>query len=98
MRIPSSKPPFIETTKAPEKKAAESSARSAETSAAPASSAALPSTSLGHTVQNADVASREFEQTIAARLDEVREQLKSGNYVVDYDRLAKRIAEEGLGS
>ncbi|SRR6266511_2823351 len=98
MRIPSNKPPIIDTPKARDKRAAGSPARAAESAPPVRTDAAVPSPSLDRVAQDADVASREFEQTIAARLDQVREQLRGGTYQIDYDRLAQRILEEGLGS
>lgn len=101
MRIPSDKPSYIELPRTREKPSTDGTARSGDASAASTATraeGAQPSASLDRTVLEADVASREFEQSIAARLDQVREQLRGGTYAVDYDRLAQRMADEGFGS
>lgn len=98
MRIPSDKPIFVELPQARDKNAVDPASKPAEVSAAALPSAALPSATLDRTVQEADMAAREFEQTISARLAEVRDQLRAGNYAVDYERLAQRMAEDGFGS
>lgn len=100
MRIPSDKPIYTEAPKAREKTAVEGQSKTAETAAVPApkSDAAVPSASLDQTVQDTDMAAREFEKTISARLHEVREQLLAGNYAVDFERLAQRMLEDGFGS
>jgi anti-sigma28 factor (negative regulator of flagellin synthesis) len=98
MRIPSNKPSFIDAPVARDK-AVESPNKPAEGAAAPRSSeAALPSASLDRAVADTDLAAREFEQTISARLDQVKEQLRAGTYAVDYERLAQRMLEDGFGS
>ena len=97
MRIPSNKPSFIDAPVARDK-AVESPNKPAEGAAAPRSSEAAPPSSLGRAVADADLAAREFEQTISARLDQVREQLRAGTYAVDYERLAQRMLEDGFGS
>ncbi len=98
MRIPSDKPIYTEAPQAREKTAVEGQTKTAETAAAKPSDAAIPSASLDQTVQDTDMAAREFEKTISARLDEVREQLLAGNYAVDFERLAQRMLEDGFGS
>ncbi len=102
MRIPSDKPIYTEPPKAREKTAVEGQIRAPEaTSAVPApktGDAAVPSASLDQAVQDTDMAAREFEKTISARLDEVRQQLLAGNYAVDFERLAQRMLEDGFGS
>jgi len=100
MRIPSDKPAYTEAPKARDKNAVEGQSQTAETAPVPApkNAAALPSASLDQTVQDTDMAAREFEKTISARLDEVREQLLAGNYAVDFERLAQRMLEDGFGS
>lgn len=100
MRIPSDKPSYIELPRTREKPSTDGTARPGDAAAAQATRAdgAQPSASLDRTVLEADVASREFEQSIAARLDQVREQLRGGTYAIDYDRLAQRMADEGFGS
>jgi anti-sigma28 factor (negative regulator of flagellin synthesis) len=100
MRIPSDKPSYIELPRAREKPSTDGTARSGDAAASTPTRAegAQPSASLDRTVLEADVASREFEQSIAARLDQVREQLRGGTYAIDYDRLAQRMADEGFGS
>lgn len=98
MRIPSDKPIFTEAPKAREKSAVDQSTRTSETAAVRPDDAAVPSASLDQAVLETDMAAREFEKTIAARLDEVREQLLAGNYSVDFERLAQRMMEDGFGS
>jgi len=98
MRIPSNKPPVIDPPKPRDKRGVESPARPGESAPAPHAAAAVPSPSLDRVAQDAYVASHEFEQTIAARLDQVKEQIRGGTYQVDYERLAQRLMEEGLGS
>ena len=100
MRIPSDKPSYIELPRTREKPSTDGTARSGDAAAANTTRAdgAQPSASLDRTVLEADVASREFEQSIAARLDQVREQLRGGTYAIDYDRLAQRMSDEGFGS
>jgi anti-sigma28 factor (negative regulator of flagellin synthesis) len=95
MRIDSNKPTYLEPAKTREKTGTDAPNR---IEAPRVGDAALTSESVGAVAQDADVAAREFEQSIAARLDQVREQLRSGNYAIDYDRLAQRMAEEGFGS
>ena len=97
MRINSSKPPIIAPPKPREKSAVESSGKAAEDSAAArAGDAAEPS--VDRTARKADSASARLDDAIAARLADVSQQLRSGTYVVDYERLARRVAEEGLVS
>lgn len=98
MRIPSDKPSYIELPRAREKSSTDGTVRSGDAPTATRADVAQPSASLDRTVHEADVASRELEQTIAARLDEVREQLRGGTYAIDYDRLAERMSDEGFGS
>ena len=97
MRIPSDKSGLIDAPLAREK-SVESSKPAEGAAAARPSEAALPSASLDQTVADADLAAREFEQTISARLEQVRDQLRSGTYPVDYERLAQRMLEDGFGS
>jgi anti-sigma28 factor (negative regulator of flagellin synthesis) len=96
MRIDSNKPTFVEPAVTREKSGTDAPTRAVDTPSI--GEAALTSESVGTVAQSADVAAREFEQTIAARLDQVREQLRSGTYAIDYDRLAQRLSEEGFGS
>jgi anti-sigma28 factor (negative regulator of flagellin synthesis) len=99
MRIPSDKPTFAELPRTREKTGPSAPARATEGRAAVRpGEPALPAESVSRAVQDADIASREFEKTISARLDEVREQLRGGTYGIDYDRLASRMADEGFGS
>ena len=98
MRIPSDKPIHVEAPKAREKAAVDQSTRTAETAAARPADAAVPSASLDQAVLDTDIAAREFEKTISARLDEVKQQLMAGNYSVDFERLAQRMMEDGFGS
>lgn len=98
MRIPSDKPSYIELPRPREKASTDGTVRSGDAPTQARAESAQPSTGLDRTVLEADVASREFEQTIAARLDQVREQLRGGTYAIDYDRLAQRMSDEGFGS
>jgi anti-sigma28 factor (negative regulator of flagellin synthesis) len=100
MRIPSDKSPFLDAQRASDKKTVESPAKAAESTDAQRASeaAALPSRSLDQTVQSSDAAARELESTVAARLEEVRDQLRAGTYAIDYERLARRMMEDGFGS
>ena len=98
MRIPSDKPSYIEIPRTRDKPSTDGAVRSGDASTQTRAEGAQPSASLDRTVLEADVASREFEQSIAARLDQVREQLRGGTYAIDYDRLAQRMSDEGLGS
>lgn len=98
MRIPSDKPIYTEAPKAREKAAVGKSSRTSETAAVRPDDAAAASASLDQAVLDTDMAAREFEKTISARLDEVREQLLAGTYSVDFERLAQRMMEDGFGS
>jgi anti-sigma28 factor (negative regulator of flagellin synthesis) len=99
MRIPSNKPTFIDAPKSRDKTAVESPGKTADSATVSRSSdAATTSASLDQTVQDTDMAAREFEKTISARLTEVKEQLRAGTYAVDFERLARRMMEDGFGS
>jgi anti-sigma28 factor (negative regulator of flagellin synthesis) len=98
MRIPSDKPPLVEQPITRDKTATDPASRPTGSSTTRTSDAGLPSATLERAVQDAEIATREFEQTIAARLEQVGQQLLDGNYAIDYDRLAQRLAEEGFAS
>lgn len=96
MRIPGSKAPVIDQPIVREKAGAESASRTAQSGGSSRVGETAVSSGLDRTVLDAEAAGREIEQSIATRLEEVREQLRGGSYSVDYDRLARRLAEEGL--
>jgi anti-sigma28 factor (negative regulator of flagellin synthesis) len=100
MRIPNDKPVFTDPLRTRDKAATvESPARPAQGAGVTrAGDAAIPSASLDQALQDTDTATRAFESTIAARLAEVKDQLRSGTYGIDYERLASSLLEDGFGS
>jgi anti-sigma28 factor (negative regulator of flagellin synthesis) len=100
MRIPSDKSTFSDPLRTRDKAGSvESAPRSGDAAASSRpTDAAIPASTLDQTVQDTDAAARAFESGIAARLDQVKDQLRSGNYAVDYERLAQRMMEDGFGS
>jgi len=98
MRIPGDKPSYIDLPKAREKAPTDGASRAAGSANAARTDAAAAPASVDPAIHDADIAAREFEQTISARLDQVREQLRGGTYAIDYNRLAQRMVDEGFGS
>jgi flagellar biosynthesis anti-sigma factor FlgM len=97
MRVPSNKPIYTEAPKARDKAAVDQSTRTAG-AAAVRPGDAVSSSSLNQAVLETDMAAREFEKTIGARLEQVKQELMAGNYSVDFDRLAQRMMDDGFGS
>jgi len=100
MRIPSDKSTLSDPLRARDKAGSvESGPKSADAAAsARPTDAAIPAATIDQAVQDTDAAARAFESGIAARLDQVKDQLLSGTYAVDYERLAQRMMEDGFGS
>jgi anti-sigma28 factor (negative regulator of flagellin synthesis) len=86
----------IDTSQIREKPGTEATARPSHPVASGDDEAVVSSATLDSGV--VESATRELDASISARLDQVKEQLQSGNYAVDYDRLARRLADEGFGS
>lgn len=98
MRIPGSNLPEVDTSQLREKPGTEQAKQPQEIDAPRIEEAAVASASIDRTVVDVEAATRELHESISARLEQVREQLRSGTYAVDYDRLARRMADEGFGS